>query len=342
MNTQSTPTPELIALDGRALDHLMPMHLWFEPDGVVRRAGPTFRKLLGAIDPVGRSLFDLVQFRRVDGAKSAKAVLSRAGQRLSLVVTSLPDLPMRGHCVALPEGAGGLLDLSLGFSFPEAVELRKLTMSDFAPSDHTIDLLFLREAILSVAAESRRVTDRLVAAERSASTQASTDELTGLANRRALAAELDRLVDEAEGNFALMQLDLDHFKEINDTHGHHAGDEVLKRVAQVLKGVVRGRDMGARIGGDEFVLLIHGNDDVAVLDGVAERIIARLKEPIEIDGVAFSIGTSVGTTRSSLYAVPDADRMLRDADEALYASKRQGRGRNCYFQPPGLEKRAIP
>ena len=185
------------------------------------------------------------------------------------MVRSLPELSLRGQCIRLPNDAGGLLDISLGLSFAEAVELRGFTMSDFSPCDHTVDLLYLREANLSVAAESRRVTDRLIAAERAATARASTDELTGLANRRTLSAALDNLLSLDEQSFAIMQLDLDHFKEINDEYGHHAGDEVLRRVAQVLKGVVRGNDVAARIGGDEFVLLIRDGDNEDALDAVA-------------------------------------------------------------------------
>lgn len=341
MNDQSGPAADIIQFDGSALDVLMPMHVVFGVDGVVRRTGPTFRKLFGTAEPVGQSLFDLIKFRRLGIKASVDALLSLRGHRLGLIITSMPELPMRGQCSALPDGDGGLLNLSLGLSFAEAVEFRGLTMSDFSPCDQTIDLLYLREAILAVSAESRSVTDRLVAAERKATTKASTDELTGLANRRALSAELQQLLERDDLPFSVMQLDLDHFKEINDQHGHHAGDAVLCRVATVLKSVIRGRDIAARIGGDEFVLLIKGSDDVKNLEMIANRIIARLNEPFEIDGTDFTISTSIGTTRSSFYARPDTDRMLRDADEALYASKRQGRGRNCFYEPPGIQTRTM-
>ena len=340
MSGASKITADVLALDGDALDRLMPMHIWFGPDGRVIRVGPTLRKLHGGAEPVGQRLLDLVKLRRM--GPETGGILALAGRRLNLVIRSLPDLPMRGQCVALPDGAGGLLDISLGLSFAEAVELRGLTMSDFSPCDHTVDLLYLREANLSVAAESARVTDRLRAAERAATERASTDELTGLANRRTLSAALDNLLAVGDETFAIMQLDLDHFKSINDEHGHHAGDAVLQRVAQVLKAEVRGRDVAARIGGDEFVLLIRGDDDEEKLNAVADRIITRLQQPLEIDGTEFRIGTSIGTTRSSLYGRPDTDQMLRDADEALYASKRQGRGRNCFYTPPGFNARSLP
>ena len=342
MTDQTKIDADVLGLDGHALDTLLPMHVTFSGDGRVRRVGPTFRKLFGEAEPVGRPLFEVIKLRRLDDVASSDTILALAGQRLSLIISSLPDLPMRGQCVPFGDGDGGLLDISLGLSFAEAVELRGLTMSDFSPCDHTVDLLYLREANLAVSAESTRVTDRLVSAERAANFRASTDELTGLANRRTLSAVLDRLVTVSDFPFAIMQLDLDNFKEINDQHGHHAGDIVLCQVGKVLNGVVRKRDVAARMGGDEFVLLIRDDDSETALNGIANRIIQRLREPIEIDGKKFSISTSIGTTRSSLYAQPDADQMLRDADEALYASKRQGRGRNCFYSPPGADARTLP
>lgn len=341
MNDQVTITGDVIGFDQDALDTLLPMNVCFDLDGRIVHAGPTFQKLIDAENPIGMPLAAFVNLRRNGVAPSTQGLLAQAGRRLALILTSMPHLPMRGHCVALPGGAGGMLNMSFGLSFAEVVEARDLTMSDFSPCDHTLDLLYLREANLSVAAESRRITNRLLAAERAAQVDAATDELTGLANRRAFAQAFEEIASQDDGAFAIMQLDLDHFKEINDAHGHHAGDQILCRVADVLKSVVRSRDLAARIGGDEFVLLIRGHDDETLLNGIAGRVIASLNDPMLIDGVEFTLSTSIGTTRSSLYARPEADRMLRDADEALYASKRQGRGRNCFYEPPGMSGRML-
>jgi len=332
----------MVVLDTNFLDQAMPLHLRFDSDSRIVHIGPTLAKFFPDRDFLGCPIDELVRLRQIGADGAAAALLAHAGQRLSLVLTSLPDFPMRGQCLPLPGGTGGILNISLGLSFAEAVEAYSLTMSDFSPCDQTVDLLYLREAILAVAAESKRLTDRLVASEQQATMRALTDELTGLANRRAFGMQLERLVSANELPFSIMQLDLDHFKEINDEHGHHAGDEVLRRVAHVLRRAIRDRDVAARMGGDEFVLLIRETDDPNQLDGIASRILRALREPLEVDGVSLSIGSSIGTTRSSLYAQPDVDQMLRDADEALYASKRQGRGRNCYYLPPGFEDRALP
>ena len=139
-----------------------------------------------------------------------------------------------------------------------------------------------------------------------------------------------------------MQIDLDFFKEINDTHGHHAGDAVLRRVGDILRGVTRADDVAARSGGDEFVLVLRGSEDPVTLDQVAQRIFREMKVPITVDGIELTIHASIGTTRSSFYARPQADQMLRDADEALYASKRFGRGRNCFFKPQGMDEKKLP
>lgn len=342
MTDQQVVSAAIAGISGEMLDMLMPMHVWFGPDGRVIRTGPTFTKLYGSDKLAGENVMDLFAIRRTGTQNSMATLLAMAGQRLSLSLTSLPDLPMRAQCVAMPENSGGILNLSLGLSFAEAVDVRGLTLHDFSPCDHTVDLLYLREAIAAVAKESRRLTDRLLAAERAAALRAATDELTGLANRRALAAHLDQLLWDSTKNFGLMQIDLDHFKEVNDTYGHHAGDAILRRVSSVLKSAIRDGDVAARTGGDEFVLVIRGTDDPETLDYVAQRVLRQLKSPVEFDGHEFEIGASIGTTRSSLYARPDADQMLRDADEALYASKRQGRGRNCFFEPPAPEGTILP
>src|SRR5690606_15394788 len=128
--------------------------------------------------------------------------------------------------------------------------------------------------------------------------------------------------------FGLMSLDLDCFKTVNDTLGHAAGDQVLRNVAQILSDEIRGSDFIARVGGDEFVLVLPDLTTQAAIDALAQRIIRRVQEPIMFDGTACEIGTSIGSTRTSLYDEPSIERMSRDADLALCESKRYGRGRH--------------
>ena len=152
------------------------------------------------------------------------------------------------------------------------------------------------------------------------------DPLTGLANRNLL---MDRLantlpVSRRPGHVGIGFCDVDDFKQINDTHGHHAGDEVLKEVARRLLGAVREGDTVARMGGDEFILLLTDVDSVLDAEGVMDRASRAIAEPIVIDGVALKVGLSRGLALS--HSGVSADMLLRNADAALYAAKKNGRG----------------
>jgi diguanylate cyclase (GGDEF)-like protein len=158
----------------------------------------------------------------------------------------------------------------------------------------------------------------------SAEKQATTDVLTGLKNRRAMDALLADMT-LSRRPFGLMHLDLDYFKEVNDTFGHGAGDQILQKAASILLSEVRAEDAVARVGGDEFVLVFDNIVDVERLMLIAERIVQKLEEPVEFQNKQCSISGSIGITASSFYKSPDPVRMLSDADIALYASKDKGR-----------------
>ncbi|WP_347404824.1 bifunctional diguanylate cyclase/phosphodiesterase [Micromonospora sp. WMMD1102] len=154
---------------------------------------------------------------------------------------------------------------------------------------------------------------------------AAHDALTGLANRRHL---LDRGAEQlgqrrSEGVVALLLIDLNHFKEVNDTLGHAAGDRVLIQVAERLRTAVHGEDLVARLGGDEFAVLFHGLPAPAVAAHRAEALLSALHEPIELDGMRISVEASGG-----IAVAPGSGGMtelLRRADVAMYQAKRAGR-----------------
>ncbi len=162
------------------------------------------------------------------------------------------------------------------------------------------------------------------------------DALTGLPNRRLLDDRLQQALRQAlrrEHVVALLLVDLDGFKNVNDTHGHAAGDEVLVTVARRLVGCVRASDTVARLGGDEFVVLL--NQPVLGADAqlVAQKIIQAVAEPIVRAGVPLQVGASIGIALHPQDAA-DAEGMMRAADIAMYRAKQAGRGTWAFYGPP--------
>lgn len=158
---------------------------------------------------------------------------------------------------------------------------------------------------------------------------AHTDPLTGLPNRRLFFDRLEerlRMARRQERPLALLFLDLDGFKTINDSHGHAVGDEVLRTVAARFSEVVRESDSLARVAGDEFTVLLGPTAEPLAPEQVASRLIACLAEPLEVQGEACQIGVSIGIALYPADAV-EADALLRRADQAMYLAKRGGRNR---------------
>jgi diguanylate cyclase (GGDEF)-like protein len=161
------------------------------------------------------------------------------------------------------------------------------------------------------------------------------DELTGLANRDAITQRLDHR--SADDGAALLFIDLDHFKNVNDTLGHAAGDEVLITVSQRLRRLVRDTDVVARLGGDEFVILCEAMSTEADGERLAERVVAALAEPFTVHGHTLYLGTSVGLV---VLDGSDAETTLRNADLAMYAAKTAGRARWVRFTPTLIDSLA--
>ena len=160
------------------------------------------------------------------------------------------------------------------------------------------------------------------------------DVLTGLPNRSLLRERLERTLPRAsEANIvALHCLDLDRFKAVNDTLGHPTGDALLRAVAERLQACVRGNDLVARLGGDEFAILQTAITDPAQVAALADRLIAALSQPFEIDSHSVSVGASVGMALAPTDGA-DGAQLLKNADLALYCSKTEGRGRYRFFEP---------
>ena len=160
------------------------------------------------------------------------------------------------------------------------------------------------------------------------------DALTGLANRTYLYDLMNMQIALARRNkerLAVLFLDLDGFKEVNDQHGHAAGDNVLADVAESLKSIVRDTDLVARIGGDEFIIVMNGVKDISAIDSLAEKIISTVNNPIKIENTEITLGASIGI---SIY--PDDAKskklLLKHADSSMYASKNKGENHFSYFK----------
>ncbi len=182
-----------------------------------------------------------------------------------------------------------------------------------------------RERPTRLQTTSRDITERVKAQEQLLY-EARHDALTGLPNRMLLLERLQQCLQQLRRNpqrqFALLFLDLDRFKVINDSLGHACGDRVLVAVARTLQAMTRGADLAVRLGGDEFVVLLVDARDVGDAVAAAERISQQLQAPIDLDGREVAIGASIGVLMGSdCYENPDD--LLRDADLAMYRAKGQ-------------------
>ena len=154
------------------------------------------------------------------------------------------------------------------------------------------------------------------------------DTLTGLPNRAQLYERLDMALARSRRGApetACLYLDIDHFKSINDSLGHAAGDEALREFARRLQSTARKTDLVARLAGDEFVIVLEGMDPPRAATVVAEAVIEAMRAPFLIFGLEMAISTSVGVAVSNTHD-QSADDLLKRADAALYSAKRAGRG----------------
>lgn len=356
-----------MAVGSETLGLLMPMHLWLDPVGKIVGIGPTLAKILGTDRITGSDFSD--HFRLLRGRlrtghaagktpeppSTAQECYPMVGEyssvlplrftdglsRMHVALVAHPGVTLRG--ISAPTGKDGvILNFTFGIHIAEAVGDFRLTEADFAATDLAIELLYMEEANLAVLGELSQLAARLDYARRNALEEAMTDPLTGIANRRAFEIALeDAMQSRALGDrgFAIAHLDLDDFKSVNDGHGHAIGDEVLIQVAQRLSRDLRHGDLVARTGGDEFLILFRGLTDPGLLARVGERLIARLEKPFSFEGGSSSISASIGISVSTSYDPATLQRMVEDADSALYVAKRSGRGRCILFPMEDLRER---
>ncbi len=236
-----------------------------------------------------------------EGLRLLSDLRSRPGTRHAATLMVLPDGDSERAAIALDLGASDIL---------------------YQPVD-------TRELALRIGAQLRRKrqADRLRASLRAGLELAVTDSLTGLHNRRYALFQMERMLSRPGRGVAAMMLDLDHFKAINDGHGHAAGDAVLRLVARRLRAQLRSGDLLARIGGEEFLVALPDADRAAALD-CAERLRHAVSDiPFEVgrDGAAIQVTMSVGLVISPGGSCESPENMIARADGALYGAKSGGR-----------------
>ncbi|MEX2495312.1 MAG: EAL domain-containing protein [Woeseia sp.] len=172
--------------------------------------------------------------------------------------------------------------------------------------------------------------------------QATHDPLTTLPNRPALAARLDSVLAQRDAKHpvALMMIDLDRFKEVNDTLGHNVGDYVLYEVARRLQRIVGERGFIARIGGDEFALVVENFAGLSEISALSQELVDSLKRPVETCGIAIDVGLSVGI---ALYPqdAADAETLFKHSDVAMYVAKRSGSGSGFEYYDTASNRHSV-
>ncbi|MBD0333942.1 MAG: EAL domain-containing protein [Cyanobacteria bacterium Co-bin13] len=196
-------------------------------------------------------------------------------------------------------------------------------------------ILDAADQVVQIQTSSRNVTEKIEIQNR-LKYEALHDALTGLPNRNLLmerlALALERLQRHTDFNFAVLFLDLDRFKVINDSLGHQVGDDLLLAIAQKLSALVRTVDLAARLSGDEFVVLLEDIEGASDAVRIAERVLQDLQQPFTLQGREVFISTSIGIVIGSSH-YQQGDELLRDADIALYRAKANGKACYAIFDP---------
>lgn len=312
------------------LDVLCPMHLLLSETGHVIHAGPTAQKLRPDRVLEGQRFLEIFDLKRPRAISSMAQLRAAAGTKLHMQMRDAPRTEIKGVLVPGPEPGQSIVNLSFGISIVDGVRDYQLTSGDFAATDLAVEMLYLVEAKSAAMEALRKLNLRLQGAKIAAEEQAFTDTLTGVKNRRAMDHIMARYANWGT-QFGLMQIDLDWFKAVNDTLGHAAGDHVLQTVARIMVEETRENDTVVRIGGDEFVILLPLAEDLAALEGIGNRIIERMTQPIPFQGEVCRVSASIGVAFYDPELEIGVAQVLENADVALYASKNAGRGRQTFY-----------
>lgn len=218
-----------------------------------------------------------------------------------------------------------------GIQLPQLIPIAVNPGADFVV--WLITLTLITFCLFIYENHSETLTNQLKEQNKRFAHEALHDPLTGLCNRRLFLSHAQQAIDFAISEnlkAAIIYIDLDDFKPVNDTYGHHVGDDVLRIVSQRLKKTVRSSDTVARIGGDEFAVLLHGAKDGGSIEFIAQKILKELCASICVDSIDVRIGASIGVV-----TIPDdgthLDSVLKLADKAMYQAKASKRN-VCFYK----------
>ena len=266
-----------------------------------------------------------IAFADADLAVQKTLLVGLAAALLASALAWLAARRLSEDLFALARGAANLEAGQPGATIPLASSSREVHRLSVVLSGMTRRLLAANEAMED---KVRQRTQELEAANRELETQARSDPLTGLLNRRGFSSQLDfalALARRGRRPLAMVALDVDHFKRINDTHGHDAGDQVLQRLASALRERLRDSDVVARLGGEEFVALLP-DTDLAGAEAMARALVQTIAAQEDPVVGRFTVSAGVSALRNHLDNGP---ALLRRSDQALYEAKGQGRNRVC-------------